>query len=86
MSLAPTVDGVDVPEVEALQLKIGGMSCSFCSSSIERALGLDDRGGPRRIWTLVSLLRFIRQAGGLGVKPMRHPPANMSPQADRPAP
>ena len=39
MSLAPTVDGVDVPEVEALQLKIGGMSCSFCSSSIERALG-----------------------------------------------
>ncbi len=39
MSLAPTLDGVDVPEVETLQLKIGGISCSFCASSIERAVG-----------------------------------------------
>ena len=27
-----------VPEQESLQLKIGGMSCSFCSNAIERAL------------------------------------------------
>ncbi len=39
MPLAPTADGVDIPEVESLQLKIGGISCSFCASSIEKALG-----------------------------------------------
>ena len=39
MSLEPTLDGVDVPEVETLQLKIGGISCSFCASSIEKAVG-----------------------------------------------
>jgi Cu+-exporting ATPase len=27
------------PEVESLQLKIGGMSCSFCVNAIERAIG-----------------------------------------------
>ncbi len=41
MSIAQTADGVDIPEVETLQLKIGGISCSFCASSIEKAVGRD---------------------------------------------
>ncbi|MEX2442537.1 MAG: cation-translocating P-type ATPase [Alkalispirochaeta sp.] len=28
-----------VPQIERLQMKIGGMSCSFCSSTIEKAYG-----------------------------------------------
>ncbi len=38
MSIAMTTDDVADPERETLQLKIGGMSCSFCSSTIEKAL------------------------------------------------
>ena len=34
-----TADSAAAPERQTLQLKIGGMSCSFCSHSIERALG-----------------------------------------------
>jgi len=34
-----TIDSVPAVKQETLQLKIGGMSCSFCSNSIERALG-----------------------------------------------
>ncbi len=34
-----TADSTPAADRESLQLKIGGMSCSFCSSSIERALG-----------------------------------------------
>ncbi len=41
MSLPQTADGLDLPEVETLQLKIGGISCSFCANSIEKALGRD---------------------------------------------
>ncbi len=39
MPLKSTADDVEVPEVETLQLKIGGISCSFCAASIERAVG-----------------------------------------------
>jgi len=31
----------EVGEIESIQLKIGGMSCSFCANSIERGLGRD---------------------------------------------
>ena len=41
MSLTQTAEGVEIPEVETLQLKIGGISCSFCASSIEKAVGRD---------------------------------------------
>ncbi len=41
MSLAQTAEGVDLPEVETLQLKVGGISCSFCANSIEKAVGRD---------------------------------------------
>ena len=39
MSLAATADLADAGEVETLQLKIGGISCSFCANSIEKAVG-----------------------------------------------
>lgn len=39
MSQTLNADATSIPERETLQFKIGGMSCSFCSSSIERALG-----------------------------------------------
>ena len=39
MAQTYTADSAPAPERQTLQLKIGGMSCSFCSSSIERALG-----------------------------------------------
>ncbi|MFQ5973683.1 MAG: heavy metal translocating P-type ATPase, partial [Alphaproteobacteria bacterium] len=39
MLQSQTVDDLSASERETLQLKIGGMSCSFCSSAIERALG-----------------------------------------------
>ena len=35
VSIAGTAAG---PELATLQLKIGGMSCSFCANSIEKAL------------------------------------------------
>lgn len=39
MSLEQNTDGVAVREIESIQLKIGGISCSFCTNSIERAVG-----------------------------------------------
>ncbi len=39
MSVATIADNIDVNDVETLQLKIGGISCSFCTASIEKALG-----------------------------------------------
>ena len=39
MPLGQAADGVEIPEVETLQLKIGGISCSFCANSIEKAVG-----------------------------------------------
>ncbi len=38
MTTASTVVTTAGPELATLQLKIGGMSCSFCTSSIEKAL------------------------------------------------
>lgn len=39
MSIAATADHADASEIETLQLKIGGISCSFCANSIEKAVG-----------------------------------------------
>ena len=39
MSIAASADHADAGEVETLQLKIGGISCSFCANSIEKAVG-----------------------------------------------
>jgi len=39
MSIAATADHTNAGEVETLQLKIGGISCSFCANSIEKAVG-----------------------------------------------
>ena len=39
MLQAQTAEELSATDRKSLQLKIGGMSCSFCSSSIERALG-----------------------------------------------
>ncbi len=33
----PTVK--EQPQIETLQLKVGGMSCSFCAESIRKAVG-----------------------------------------------
>ncbi len=38
MTTASTVVTTAGPELATLQLKIGGMSCSFCTNSIEKAL------------------------------------------------
>ena len=38
MSMTATTNRTDAEEVETLQLKIGGISCSFCASSIEKAV------------------------------------------------
>lgn len=37
--MADTALRPDTGALESLQLKIGGMSCSFCSNAIERGLG-----------------------------------------------
>ncbi len=39
MSVAAIAERIDVDEIETLQLKIGGISCSFCATSIEKAVG-----------------------------------------------
>ncbi len=39
MSVGAIAERVAVDEIETLQLKIGGISCSFCTASIEKALG-----------------------------------------------
>ncbi len=39
MSVAAIAERIDADEIETLQLKIGGISCSFCATSIEKAVG-----------------------------------------------
>ncbi len=39
MPVATTVEDIGENDIETLQLKIGGISCSFCASSIEKAVG-----------------------------------------------